>query len=145
MGLAPREESIEFAVQQLANAVWEKLQPRIREEIWQAKVQHAGAGPGASGGLHSWNPNPSSAAEPEHEEVESEQDNPPPWHEKDPDEEAEEGQQEGTESAHADAVMLPASIQIHHSIQVIFSAEPSDLTISIETLEAGDHERLQYS
>ena len=69
MGLAPNEESIEFAIQQLSNAVWEKLQPRIDEEIWQAKVQHAR--PGASRDLHRWNPNPvrSSVAELEQEEV----------------------------------------------------------------------------
>ncbi|CAE7839100.1 unnamed protein product, partial [Symbiodinium microadriaticum] len=116
MGLAPNEESIEFAIQQLSNAVWEKLQPRIDEEIWQAKVQHAR--PGASSDLHCWNPNPvrSSVAEKEQEEVlvedieeeeaeEAEQDDwPDTWPDYDNDEEGEEGEEGHPEVIEKDAV-----------------------------------------
>ena len=128
LGLTPDEDRVEYAIQQLSHAVWETLQPRIDEEIWHAQVYHSRQGRE----LHAWNPNPVPR---EHEEVPLEviQD------EEEADEEAEQDDQhdawqdaswddydnyddndeEGQEVVIAnDAVMLPASIQIHHSSNI---------------------------
>ena len=110
---------------------WEKLQPRIEDEIWQAQVHHSRQGRE----LHAWNPNP--VRREEHEEVALEviedQDEEEPdeeeehddWHDAWQDaswqdydyDDAEEGQEVRREVVE-DAVMLPASIQIHHSSNI---------------------------
>ena len=41
LGLTPDEDRIDYAISQLSNAVWEKLQPRIDEEIFQAHIHHS--------------------------------------------------------------------------------------------------------
>ena len=85
LGLTPDEDTIDYAITQLSNAVWEKMQPRINEEIWQAQVHHSRQGRE----LHAWNPYP--VRREEHEEV------PPETIEDDQEEEEEEEEEEADE------------------------------------------------
>ena len=136
LGLAPDEDRIDYAITQLSNAVWETLQPRIDEEIFQAHVRHSRQGPE----LHAWNPNPvrreeheevaPAIVQEEEEEEEEEADEEDEhnhaghdawqdasWQDYDNDDDAEEGQEPRRE-VEQDEVMLPASIQIHDSSNI---------------------------
>ena len=135
LGLTPDEDRIDYAITQLSNAVWEKLKPRIDEEIFQAHIRHSRQGPE----LHAWNPNPVQREEPEEvepaiieddpeeEEEADEEEEHSAWHNAwqdaswqdydDNDDDAEEGQEPRREVVE-DAVMLPASIEIHDSSNI---------------------------
>ena len=135
LGLTPDEDRIDYAITQLSNAVWEKLKPRIDEEIFQAHIRHSRQGPE----LHAWNPNPVQREEPEEvepaiieddpeeEEEADEEEEHSAWHNgwqdaswqeyDDNDDDAEEGQEPRREVVE-DAVMLPASIEIHDSSNI---------------------------
>ena len=132
--MTPDEDRIDYAITQLSNAVWEKLKPRIDEEIFQAHIRHSRQGRE----LHAWNPNPVQREEPEEvepaiieddpeeEEEADEEEEHSAWHnawqdaswqDYDNDDDAEEGQEPRREVVE-DAVMLPASIEIHDSSNI---------------------------
>ena len=132
--MTPDEDRIDYAITQLSNAVWEKLRPRIDEEIFQAQTQIHHSRQGRE--LHAWNPNPVQREEheepaiieddPEEEEADEEEEEHKAWHnawqdaswqDYDNDDNAEEGQEPRREVVE-DAVMLPASIQIHDSSNI---------------------------
>ena len=136
LGLTPDESRIDYAITQLSNAVWEKLQPRIDEEIFQLHIHHSRQGRE----LHAWNPNPVQREEPEEvgpatieddpeEEEEEEADEEEEynawhnawqdasWQDYANDDDAEEGPEPRGEVVE-DAVMLPASIEIHDSSNI---------------------------